>query len=326
VPDAPSSKGRVAGDGQGAQTLVVGCGFIGSHVVTELASQNRPPRVLTRSQLPDAVARAITPGDLTLGDAGDADTLDRALAGVRHVIYSAGGLLPADSQADPERDAALTLRPLRAVLRALRGRPATRLTYISSGGTVYGDPDELPVPESAPVHPRGSYGELHLTCEREIERDRTEHGLDARVLRCSTVYGERQQPDRGQGVVPTFLHRVEQGQPIELYGGERTIRDYIYVGDVAKAVVALLDRHEGEPVLNLGSGEGTSLTEVLRLVERQVGREAVVRQHPERDFDVREIVLDTTRLQKLIEFRPTPLVSGIARTHDWLSAQVPERV
>lgn len=326
MPDAPSSKGCGAGDGQGARILVIGCGFIGSQVVTELASQNRPPRVLTRSQPPDEVARAIARGDLILGDAGETGALDRALKGIRHVIYSAGGLLPADSQANPERDAALTLRPLRAVLRTLRDRPATKLTYISSGGTVYGDPDELPVPETAPARPIGSYGELHLSCEREIALARDEQGLDARVLRCSTVYGERQQPDRGQGVVPTFLHRVERGQPIELYGGDRTIRDYIYVGDVARAIVALLDRREGEPVLNLGSGEGTSLTEVLRLVERQVGREAVVRQHPERDFDVREIVLDTTRLQGLIEFRPTPLVSGIARTHDWLSAQVPERV
>jgi UDP-glucose 4-epimerase len=326
VPYGPSSKGRVAGGRQGDRVLIIGCGFIGSHVVTELACQNRPPIVLTRSQPPDEVLPAIADGDLHIGDASRASDLTPALDEVRHVVYCAGGLLPARSQEDPELDAKLTLRPLRAVLDALRERPGVRFTYISSGGTVYGEPDELPVNESAPVRPHGSYGELHLVCEEEIERDRREHGLHARILRCSTVYGERQWPDRGQGVIATFLHRIEQDRQIDLYGGAKTIRDYIYVGDVAKAVIALLDRDGGEAVLNLGSGEGTSLTELLALVEEEVGRRARIRNHPERDFDVSEIVLDTTRLRRLIEFEPTALEVGIARTHAWLTAQTPEPV
>lgn len=270
--------------------------------------------------------RAIAPRDLHLGDAANPDDLEQVLDDVAHVAYCAGGLLPADSQDDPERDAHLTLKPLRAVLDALRERPGVRLTYVSSGGTVYGDPQELPVPESAPTHPHGSYGELHLVCEEEIEGHRAEHGLQARILRCSTVYGERQWPDRGQGAVPTFLHRVEHGEPIQLFGGEKTIRDYIYVRDVARVLIDLLDVDGGEAILNLGSGQGTSLTELVGLVQKEVGRAAVVEEHPERDFDVHEIVLDTTRLRKLTGFEPTPLETGIRRTHDWLTKNVPERV
>jgi len=269
---------------------------------------------------------AIAPGDLHLGDAANPHDLEQVLDDVSHVAYCAGGLLPADSQNDPERDAHLTLKPLRAVLDALRERPGVRLTYVSSGGTVYGDPQELPVPESAPTVPHGSYGELHLVCEEEIERHRAEHGLRARILRCSTVYGERQLPDRGQGAVPTFLHRVEHGEPIQLFGGEKTIRDYIYVGDVARVLIDLLDVDGGEAILNLGSGQGTSLTELVGLVQKEVGRPAVVEEHPERDFDVHEIVLDTTRLRQLTGFEPTPLETGIRRTHDWLTKNVPERV
>jgi len=326
VPNAPSSKGRVAGGWQGTRILVIGCGFIGSHVVAELATRGRSPVVLTRSRPADEVQRAIAPGDLHLGDASDIGDLEPALTGVSHVVYCAGGLLPAASQDDPERDALLTLRPLRAVLEALRDRPGVKLTYISSGGTVYGEPKKLPVSESAPTRPHGSYGELHLVCEKEIERHRTEHGLQARVLRCSTVYGERQLPDRGQGAVPTFLHRVERGEAIHLYGGDGTIRDYVYAGDVAKAVIGLLDRDDGVPVLNLGSAEGTSLLKLLRLIEKQVGRQALVEEHPERDFDVHEIVLDTTRLVRLIGFEPTPLEIGIERTHRWLADNTPEKV
>lgn len=325
MPNAPSSKGRVAGGRQGADALVIGCGFIGSHVVTELASQNRPPAVLTRSQPADEVLRAIAPGRLHLGDAGNAGDLERALDGVGHVAYCAGGLLPADSQQDPERDALLTLRPLRAVLDALRERPGVKLSYVSSGGTVYGEPEAVPVSETAPTRPVGSYGQLHLVCEEEIERHRKEHGLRACVLRCSTVYGEHQLPDRGQGAVVTFLHRVEQGLPIDLYGGGTTIRDYVYAGDVAQALVALLDSDDEPSVVNVGSGEGTSLVELLSLVEAEVGSSAKVDAHPERGFDVHRIVLDTVKLRRLVDFQPTPLAEGIARTHAWLSADASER-
>jgi UDP-glucose 4-epimerase len=325
VPYAPSSKGGVAGDAQGARILVIGCGFIGSHVAAELGRRGRPPVVLTRSQPPSDVAASIAPQDLRLGDAADPIELERSLTGVGHVVYTAGGLFPAQSQQDPDLDAQLTLQPLRTVLAALRERPGVKLTYISSGGTVYGDPERLPVAETAPTRPHGSYGELHLECEREIERDRAE-GLPARILRCSSVYGEHQAPDRGQGVVSTFLHRIEHGREIVLYGGERTIRDYVYAGDVARVVAELLDRDDGEAVLNVGSGEGTSLTELLALIQRQVGKEPLLERHPERPFDVHGIVLDTSRLRRLIKFEPAPLKEGVARTHRWLLARQGERV
>jgi UDP-glucose 4-epimerase len=306
--------------GQGNRPLVVGCGFIGSHVVIELAANGRPPVVLTRSRPAEEVLAAIAPGDLHLGDASDARTLEGALDGIGQVVYCAGGLLPEASQEEPERDEELTLAPLRAVLGALRSRPEAKLTYVSSGGTVYGEPERVPVSETAPTRPFGAYGKLHVTCEEEITRHREEHGLRARILRCSTVYGEYQSPDRGQGAVVTFLHRIAHGLPIDLYGGGATVRDYVYAGDVARALVASLDRGEEPSLLNLGSGEGTSLLELLRLVEAQVGRAADVRSHPERGFDVHRIVLDTSRLNALLDFRPTPLATGIARTQAWLEA------
>ena len=300
-----------------SHTLVVGCGFIGSHVVAQLASAGRPPSVLTRSRPPDPEIAAIAEPRLQLGDASDPETLERALEGADHVAYCAGGLLPVASERDPELDRKLTLNPVHTVLAALRERPGVTLTYLSSGGTVYGDPERLPAREDDPAAPISAYGKLHLSCEQEIERARVEHGLRSTILRCSTVYGEHQSPGRGQGAIVTFLDRIERGETIDLYGDGSTIRDYVYAGDVARGLVALLGNGNAS-VVNVGSGEGTSLLEVLRLAEREVGREAQIAQHDERGFDVHQIVLDTTRLHEMVDLEMTPLAAGIARTHRWL--------
>jgi|SRR5215203_2861023 len=308
------------------RTLLIGCGFIGSHVVEELARSSRPPVVLTRSRPANAVARLVPEGDLHLGDAQDPEVLARALEGIDHVVFTAGGLLPAASEENPELDAKLTLGPVRAVLAALAARPGVSLTYLSSGGTIYGEPAVVPVAEDAPTEPVGAYGKLHLACEKEVIAAHREQGLEARILRCATVYGEHQHPDRGQGAVVTFLHRIEQGEPVHLFGEGSTIRDYVYAGDVAEVIAALLERPDAPLVLNLGSGEDTSLAELLALAEKEVGRPAQVVHHPARDFEVHKIVLDTTRLRDLVEFEPTPLATGIARTHCWLTSGATEQV
>jgi UDP-glucose 4-epimerase len=307
------------------RVLVIGCGFIGSNIVEERVASGRPPAVLTRSDPAPDVAAKIAPGDLVVGDATDPETVERALEGAEHVIFSAGGLLPAASEENPEEDARLTLGPVRTVLERLRERPGVGLTYLSSGGTVYGEPKEIPVPEDAPTEAFGAYGRLHLRCEGEVLAASREHGLPARILRCATVYGEHQQPGRGQGAVVTFLDRIERGEPIDLYGGGATIRDYVYVGDVARATIALVEAG-GPAVINVGSGTGTSLVDLLRLVEREVGREAQVNQHEPRGFEVHQIVLDTTLLHQTVELEITDLAAGIARTHRWLKTGRTERV
>lgn len=313
-------KGHTTGGGQGLRTLVIGCGFIGSHIVEELgASPHHHPVVLTRSRPAETVAQLLSEHDLHLGDAWEPELLDRALDGIGHVIFAAGGVLPPASEEAPDLETRLTIPPVRSVLEALRSRPGVALTYLSSGGTVYGEPERIPVDEDAPTRPLGAYGRLHLACEQEVLRHRKENSLRARILRCSTVYGEHQRPGRGQGAIVTFLHRIEHGESVDLYGDGTTIRDYIYAGDVARIVVALLDRDDGAPIVNVGAGEGTSLLEVLCLAEQQVGRRAQIIQHPERRYDVHRVILDTKRLRELVDLPLTPLEAGIERTHHWLS-------
>lgn len=306
-------------DREEGRALVIGCGFIGSRLTEELLRNGAGHRVLTRSRPGEDLVARLGDERLVIGDAGDRGVLGMALDGIDHVVYAAGGLLPVASEREPDRDAELTLAPLRTLLAELRTRPDISLTYLSSGGTIYGEPEVVPVDESQPTRPRGVYGRLHLLCEEEVLAQVREHGLRARILRCSTVYGEGQRPDRGQGVVATFLSHIERGVPIELFGGGSTIRDYLYVGDLARIIVDLLDVDGGPTILNVGSGEGTSLIEILRLVEGELGKSARVVRREERAFEVHQIVLDVSQLDALIDLPRTPLDEGIHRTRLWLA-------
>jgi UDP-glucose 4-epimerase len=272
--------------------------------------------VLTRSPPPAEVEARLAPGDLVLADATDPGALSAAMRGVDEVVLCAGGLLPAASERDPDRDAELTLGLVGAVLDALEAKPGARLVSVSSGGTVYGRPERFPVDEAHPTRPIGRYGEVRVAAEELVLR---RAGLAACRLRCATVYGEYQPPDRGQGAIPTFLHHVRNDEAIELYGDGTTVRDFVYAGDVGRAVVALLDGGALPPVLNVGSGQGVTVGELVGLIEAQTGRPAQIVQRPARAFDVPAIVLDIERLTELVGADPTPLEDGLALTDRWLA-------
>jgi len=292
------------------RVAVLGAGFLGCHLAAAVAATGRPIRLLSRSGPASAIP--LGAAEVIAGDIERPDDLARALEGAAHVVYAAGGLLPAESQQDPARDAALTLRPLLATLEAMRARPDAVLTVLSSGGTVYGRPRYLPVDEEHPTEPISSYGVLKLASERYVRIYDETYGVRTRLLRCSNVYGEHQAPDRPQGAVGAFLNRVARGEPIELYGDGRVIRDFIYIGDLARAVTGLFDKPDAPPVCNVGSGVGTSVAELVELVGAVTGLPVVTESRPARPLDVEKIVLDVSRLRAAVGFEPRPLADGVA--------------
>ncbi len=306
-----------------SRVLVVGCGFLGSHVALALAERGFTAVVLTRSHPNADVTHAIDRNDIVVGDACDPTVTRQLVESVCHVVVCAGGLLPAAAERHPDLDATMAIELLSSVTRATAGRRDLRLLFISSGGTVYGQPRHLPVDERHPTGPLGAYGRVRLECERLLARRRADQQLLSCSLRCANAYGEYQQPNRGQGAVATFLHRVGNGLPIDIYGDGSAVRDYVYAGDVARAVIALLKGENLPPVVNVGSGRGTSVIELLGLVEREVGRSAEIVRYPARAFDVPAIVLSVNRLAQIVRVSPTPLEEGIKLAHRWLGASSP---
>jgi UDP-glucose 4-epimerase len=298
--------------------LVIGAGFIGTHVCLALIERGVSVRVLNRSPLDgDRLAR-LAGCDVRTGDVNVRPSLRDALEGMNHVFYCAGGLMPFESNLDPVADVTLSVPPLLNVLQELRDHPGVALTYVSSGGTVYGDPQYVPVREDHPTAPITSYGVLKVACEHYALMYNRLYGVRTRVLRCSNAYGEFQPAARGQGFIAAALKRLSERRPLVLFGDGLNVRDYVFAPDIARVMVDLSARSGGPTVLNVGSGEGITLLDLVALLERITGRKAQVELRPDRGFDVRRVVLDTTALRAVLPFTATSLEEGIAAT--WSAA------
>lgn len=296
----------------GSVLVLGGAGFIGSAVARALVASRWKVTILSRTRpaLPD---EWMTEVDFVEGDALHAERYPALLADATHVVFALTGLLPQQSNSSPLADVTHSLTPLLHLLDALRDRPSTRLVFLSSGGTVYGNPRTLPVLEDHPTDPLTSYGILKLTAEKYIGMYSTLYGIDARILRVANAYGPSQRTGRGQGVIGEFVRSVLAGESLTIFGDGLSVRDYIYVDDVADAVVASLQAF-GPRIINVGTGIGTSLLQLHQLFEDVLGRSLELRAMPSRGFDVGSIVLDGAAFQALTGHAPVDLRTGLGWT------------
>jgi UDP-glucose 4-epimerase len=293
---------------------VVGAGFLASHLAAGLAAAGARVTVLARSRPTRSAAARIAGAPTTVGDASDRAVIEEALDNVDQVVWAAGGLLPADSNRDPISDVQLVLPPLLTVLEALRLRPHVRIALLSSGGTVYGNPMLLPVPESHPTSPLTSHGVMKLAAEHYLCMYEDVFGVPALILRCGNVFGEGQPDDRSQGLIAAALRAARTGQHLPVFGDGSAERDYLHVGDLVDVALGLLHRSDVPRVINVGSGRGTTVTEVIDTVEAVTGAKLALDWHSRRPGDVSRVVLDTDLLLSLMDFDPLPLRDGIELT------------
>ena len=264
-----------------------GCGFIGSHVVDALLAEGRTVRVLGRS--PERF-RAPLPGvEYLFGSYDDPALLARALTGCEAVFHLVSSTFP--GTAPPAADVRGNLLGTLAVMEVMRDAKVRRLLFISSGGTVYGIPEHVPIPEDHPLRPIGSYGIVKVAIESYLWMYRAAHGLSPVVLRPSNPYGARQGHLGVQGVVATLMDRAITGLPMTVWGDGTVVRDFVDVRDVADlAVRAGLSEVEG--TFNVGSGVGTSVNDLIEAVRDVTGRPLNVEYAEGRGVDVPVSVLD----------------------------------
>lgn len=293
-----------------------GGGFIGSHIVEALGAQEINVSVFNRGMpLPCLNCDWIT------GDFLDKPLLLNALRNIDVVVHSLGTSVPATSAMDPIFDVESNLVGTLQLLDAMRESEVSRLIYLSSGGTVYGNSGMGLVSEESPLSPISSYGAVKVAIEKFIGVAAHEWGLRPVILRPSNPYGERQTIGR-QGLIANILYRVLKGQPITVFGDGLNVRDYIYVRDLAGLVVAAV-RSDKVGVFNVGSGIGYTILDIIRLAESITGTVIPVERLAARPFDVREIVLDCSSAASVFGWRATTDIdSGMKAHFDWLKKQV----
>lgn len=182
---------------------------------------------------------------------------------------------------------------------------------ISSGGAIYGDYKNKLLSEEDVLRPISYYGYSKLIQEEHVKLVHRIKGLDYLIIRPSNPYGPYQNPAKLQGIIPIFTKKILYGESVEIWGDGSIIRDFITVEDLSDAVTQLIKNNIWNQTYNIGSGNGVSIKEVVRLIENMANTKAKILYKGARECDVRSIVLDIDKIKRAINFNPMKLENGI---------------
>lgn len=297
-------------------TIFGGGGFIGSAIADRLLLDGHRLRVFERPRV-EPYRKFTSQEDVEwlTGDLMSTHDVGAAVDGVDAVMHLVSTTLPKSSNDDPIYDVQSNLVATIQLLNIMVAKKIGKIVFISSGGTVYGNPCYLPIDEKHPTEPLVSYGITKLAIEKFLLMYQAMHGIKANILRVSNPFGDRQRIETAQGAVAAFLSKALQDQPIEIWGDGSVSRDYLYVSDVAEAFALAVAYDGRQSVFNISSGKGTSLNEVIGLIERVVGTPIAKNYKPGRAFDVPVSVLDNALASRELGWSPkVSLHDGIVRT------------
>ncbi len=303
-------------------TLVIGgAGYIGRHLIPILIATGRRVTVLSRGtfpyfeQIPNTVYVA--------GDFAQTELIGRLLDKHQEVIHLAYASTPNTLLENPLADLQQNLAPSVQLFSQAADR-GVQLLLVSSGGTVYGEAINLPICEKHLTKPISSYGVTKLTLESYAYLYAASHGLKFVCVRPSNAFGVGQRPFVGQGFISTAMALAMRRQPISIFGLKGTVRDYIYVSDVASGIVSALQYGRPAETYNLGYGVGLSNIEVIEIMTplmQEIGCKVTVKHLPERISDVRVNILNSSKLQEHTGWKPkVNFFDGLLRTREWLKS------
>ncbi|TCO59331.1 NAD-dependent epimerase/dehydratase family protein [Actinocrispum wychmicini] len=292
---------------------LIGAGFLGNALTLGAARRGWSTTVVSRSDpfaTQDADPRL---GEIRLLSGDGVERLPQTLdQNVDAIIIAAGGRFPLPSTAAPAADAIGTLSLVIGVCETVRSlSPSTKIIFLSSAGAVYSPGGELKC-ESDPGEPTSPYGMSRRMGEEYMEYYRRVHGLSTHSLRCVNVYGRLLPRSRGQGVVSAAFWSALTGKPFTLHGDGRQARDFIHVDDFVTATLGLLESGRDLPgTINVGTGVGNSITDVLDAVGAATGSTIATTPGPNAHTDTGNLAVDLRLLRNIIDFDPLDLESGI---------------
>lgn len=298
-----------------------GGGFIGSHLSEALHAQGYFVRVFDRPNIRRFSSGLSNNMEWFEGDFINPKDLSAAMESCDIVIHLIAMTLPNSSNRNPIYDLEANAISTLHLLEIAQRHRIKKIIFVSSGGTIYGIPQAIPLKETHPTEPTCAYGISKLAIEKYLALYQQMHGLDFCVLRLANPFGPRQRTSTAQGAVTVFLEKALRGEMIEIWGDGSVTRDYFYVSDAVTALVKTIS-YEGEVrIFNIGSGVGKSLNDILAVMG-EMGLRTQCRYLPARKFDVPVNVLDNSLAREHLNWKPeVPFDEGLARTLEWLRAQ-----
>jgi UDP-glucose 4-epimerase len=302
-----------------------GAGFIGSHVADLLLSEGWDVTVV--DDLSSGKMKNI-PASASFHEIGmtSAD-LARLVSeqGFDVVAHLAGQIDVRKSVADPIEDATTNILGTLNLMEALRRKsPRTRVVFTSTGGAIYGDLNTPPNVETYPKDPDSPYAISKLSVESYLAYYGRVHNIDSTAVRFANVYGPRQDPHGEAGVVAIFCGRILANRGLTIFGDGLQTRDYVYVGDVARAVYLAATRPLPESArldaraFNIGTGKGTSVIDLAKLLQKVAGTTVPIEFAPHRPGEQQDSFLNVEKARQALGWTPkVTLEEGLAKTLAW---------
>ncbi|EMI52269.1 NAD-dependent epimerase/dehydratase family protein [Rhodopirellula sallentina] len=300
-----------------------GAGFIGSHVTHRLVELGAKVRVLSRpGRSVQNLTGVIDDIELVFGNFSDEGHLRTSLEGIDQVVHLISTTFPATTTSSGIYDIESNIIPTLRLLQECVNKGVQKLVYLSSGGTVYGEPKTDPITEDHALDPKSIYGQSKKVIESYIEFFVRTRSLNTTTLRVSNAFGPRHNPYGVQGLIGVAMACAIENRTVTILGDGSAERDYIYVDDVVAGVIAALSTETADTV-NLSSGQGRSVSEVLDTVERVSGRPVLRRFDANRDSDVNKNVLCNQRARTLLNWSPqTEFEDGMRKTWQWIQSEL----
>ncbi len=304
--------------------ILGGGGFIGSAIADRFLLDGHHLRIFERPRVqPYRKFKGFEHVEWVTGDLSNTHEINNAIRDMDIVLHLISTTLPKGSNDDPIYDVKSNVVGTIKMLDAMLAHNVQKIIFISSGGTVYGIPKYLPIDEKHPTNPLVSYGITKLTIEKYLQMYSHLYGIKAITLRVANPYGERQRIETAQGAIGVFLYLGLMDIPIEIWGDGSVTRDYIHVSDVAEAFIRAVEYSGEEFCFNISSGAGTSLKELIQMVENVIGKSVEVRYKSGRAFDVHTSVLSNDLACKNLNWAPSiSMKDGIALTAAWMEAEL----
>lgn len=298
-----------------------GAGFIGSNIVDAYVAEGHEVTVV--DDLSTGKKENLNPHTkffkIDIG-AEDIETIFKQ-GGFDVVNHHAAQIDVRKSVANPIFDARVNILGLINLLQNCIKYKVKHFIFASTGGAIYGEQETFPASESHPTHPLSPYGVAKLAGEHYLFFYKQIYGLNTTILRYANVYGPRQDPHGEAGVVAIFIQKFLTGEQPVINGDGMQTRDFVYVGDVAKANARALS-HKGGGIFNIGTGKEITVKQLFRQLADTVGVKAEERYGPAKSGEQKRSVIDFTRANKILGWLPlVSFTEGLGRTVDYFKSK-----